>query len=145
MTIDAIGAKIEAYEQLRERADKLKDDLAELNSQKDAAEAEVIAAILDAQEQTGVGGMRVEYNGRKYAVTVQNYYTIPKAHRDDVLEMMRLLGMGDLIQERVDDRTLTNELEAATEENGGELPDMYSELVDSLAGYTKSTLMRRKA
>ena len=145
MTIDAIGAKIEAYEQLRERADKLKDDLAELNRQKDAAEAEVIAAILDAQEQTGVGGMRVEYNGRKYAVTVKNYYTIPKANRDDVLEMMRLLGMGDLIQERVDDRTLTNDLEAAAEENGGELPDMYTELVDSLAGYTKSTLMRRKA
>lgn len=145
MTIDDIGAKIEAYEQLRERAEQLKDDLAELNKQKDAAEAEVIAAILDAQEQTGVGGMRVEYNGRKYAVTVKNYYTIPKANRDDVLEMMRLLGMGDLIQERVDDRTLTNELEAATEENGGELPDMYSELVDSLAGYTKSTLMRRKA
>ena len=145
MTIDAIGAKIEAYEQLRERADKLKDDLAELNRQKDAAEAEVIAAILDAQEQTGVGGMRVEYNGRKYAVTVKNYYTIPTANRDDVLEMMRLLGMGDLIQERVDDRTLTNDLEAAAEENGGELPDMYTELVDSLAGYTKSTLMRRKA
>ena len=145
MTIDDIGAKIEAYEQLRERADKLKDDLTELNRQKDAAEAEVIAAILDAQEQTGVGGMRVEYNGRKYAVTVKNYYTIPKANRDDVLEMMRLLGMGDLIQEREDDRTLTNELEAATEENGGELPDMYSELVGSLAGYTKSTLMRRKA
>lgn len=145
MTVDAIGAKIEAYEQLRERAEQLKDELTELNKQKDAAEAEVIAAILDAQEQTGVGGMRVEYNGRKYAVTVKNYYTIPKANRDDVLEMMRLLGMGDLIQERVDDRTLTNELEAATEENGGELPDMYSELVDSLAGYTKSTLMRRKA
>lgn len=145
MTIDAIGAKIEAYEQLRERAEQLKDDLTELNKQKDAAEAEVIAAILDAQEQTGVGGMRVEYNGRKYAVTVKNYYTIPKANRDDVLEMMRLLGMGDLIQERVDDRTLTNELEAATEENGGELPDMYSELVDSLAGYSKSTLRRVKA
>lgn len=145
MTIDAIGAKIEAYEQLRERAEQLKDELTELNKQKDAAEAEVIAGILDAQEQTGVGGMRVEYNGRKYAVTVKNYYTIPKANRDDVLEMMRLLGMGDLIQERVDDRTLTNELEAATEENGGELPDMYSELVDSLAGYSKSTLMRRKA
>lgn len=142
---EAIGLKIQVYETLREAAENAKAALAELNKQLDAAEAEVISAILDMSEQTGVEDMRVGYEGRNYSVTVKNFYSIPKPHRDAAFEEMRNLGMGDLIQEKVDDRTLTKELEAAREESGGELPEEYSGLAEMLTQYTKTTLRRVKA
>ena len=145
MKLDTIAAKIAAFEELREQYDALKEQLSDLNARKDAAEAEVITAILDAQEQTGVEGLRVGYDGRSYSVTVKNYYTIPKPKRDAAFEQMRNLGMGDLIQERVDDRTLTKELEAFYEENGGALPPEYDPLLENLSNYSKSALRRVKA
>ena len=137
--------KIGVYEELRSAAEELKARLEELNRQRDAAEAEVITALLDIREQTGAENMRIEYEGRNYSVTVKNYYTVPKPKRDVAFEMMRDLGMGDLIQERVDDRTLTKELETVAEEHGGQLPDYYAPLVDNLSVYGKSTLRRVKA
>jgi len=145
MTTEAIGTKIQAYESLREQADELAAQLKELNARKDAAEADVIGAILDAQEQTGVEGLRISYEGRNYSVTVKNYYTIPKANRDAAFETMRNLGMGDLIQEKVDDRTLTKELEGVYENMGGMFPEEYDTLFCSLSTYSKSALRRVKA
>ena len=145
MSCDAIGMKIQVYESLREAVDAAKAALSELNKQLDAAEADVIAAILDAQEQTGVEGLRVGYEGRNYSVTVKNYYTIPKPKRDAAFEVMRNLGMGDLIQEKVDDRTLTKELESVFEENGCTYPEEYGPLFENLSSYSKSALRRVKA
>lgn len=145
MTTDAIGTKIQIYESLREAAETAKAALSEINKQLDAAEADVISAILDAQEETGVEGLRVGYEGRNYSVTTKSYYTIPKAKKDEAFEAMRDLGMGDLIQEKVDDRTLTKELEAVREDHDGELPDEYAPLLDMVSTYTKSALRRVKA
>ena len=140
-----IGMLIQNYEDLREESEVMKSQLDEINRKRDAAEAAVISVILDTQEQTGVEGMRVGYDGRNYSVTVKNYYTIPKPKRYAAFEQMRNLGMGDLIQERVDDRTLTKELEAVYEENGGALPPEYDSLLENLSNYSKSALRRVKA
>ena len=145
MSGSAIGELIGTYESLREESEALKAQLDELNKRKDAAEAAVISTLLDIQEQTGAEHMRIEYEGRNYSVTVKNYYTIPKPKRDAAFEQMRNLGMGDLIQERVDDRTLTKELEAVYEENGGALPPEYDPLLENLSNYSKSALRRVKA
>ena len=144
MTVESIGIKIAAYEELRRKAEEMKAELEALNKEKDADEADVIAAILDAQEQTGVDGLGVSYEGRKYSVAVKNYYSIPKLKRDAAFEQMRCLGMGDLIQERVDDRTLTKELDGVFEENGGVFPPEYLPLFDNLTRYGKSALRRVK-
>ena len=144
MTENEIGRKIAAYEDLRAKAEEMKAQLEELTRRKDAAEADVIAAILDAQEQAGVQSLSFTYEDRRYAVSVKNYYTIPKANRDEAFERMRELGMGDLIQERVDDRTLTKELEYVLEENGGLFPAAYEPLCSKLTQFGKSTLRRVK-
>lgn len=144
MIMDAIGARIGRYEALREQAEELKAQLEELNKQKDAAEAEVISAILDKQEECGTD-LRVSYEGRNYSVAVKNYYAIPKGNRDAAFSALRGLGLGDLIQEKVDDRTLTKELETAREEAGGTLPGDYDELLELTTQYPKTTLRRVKA
>lgn len=143
MKMDTIAAKIAAFEGLREQADALKEQLTELNKQKDAAEADVIQAMLDMEEETGTA-LRVGYEGRNYSVSVKNYYSIPKGSRDAAFEELRGLGMGDLIQEKVDDRTLTKELQTVFEENGCQFPEEYGPLFEQLNQYSKPTLRRVK-
>ena len=142
---DTIGLKITAYEELRAEAEALKAQLDEMNKRRDAMEAEVISAILDAQEETGVEALRINHAGRNYSVTVKNYYSIPKAQRDAAFEEMRNLGMGDLIQEKVDDRTLTKELGTIFEENGCQFPEEYDNLFQCMSQYEKPALRRVKA
>lgn len=144
MQMDTIARKIAVYEELREQADAAKEELAELNRQKDAAEAEVISAMLDMEEETGTS-VRIGYEGRNYSVSARNFYSIPKASRDLAFDQLRNLGMGDLIQEKVDDRTLTKELDTVFEENGCAFPEEYSPLFALLNQYSKSTLRRVKA
>ena len=145
MSTSAIGKLIEEYENLRTESEEKKAELDALNKRRDAAEGAVITAILDAQEQTGVEGLRVGWDGRNYSVTVKNYYTIPKPNRDAAYEAMRNLGMGDLITEKVDDRSLTKELEEVFEENGCMYPEEYIPLFQLMNNYVKTALRRVKA
>ena len=78
-------------------------------------------------------------------MSAKNFYSIPKASRDLAFDQLRNLGMGDLIQEKVDDRTLTKELDTVFEENGCAFPEEYSPLFALLNQYSKSTLRRVKA
>ena len=145
MSTSAIGKLIEEYENLRTESEEKKAELDALNKRRDAAEGAVITAILDAQEQTGVEGLRVGWDGRNYSVTVKNYYTIPKPNRDAAYEAMRNLGMGDLITEKVDDRSLTKELEEVFEENGCMYPEEYIPLFQLMNNYVKTALRRVRA
>ena len=141
---EAIGLKIQVYEALREAAENAKAALSEINKQLDAAEAEVISALLDMEEETGTS-VRIGYEGRNYSVSARNFYSIPKASRDLAFDQLRNLGMGDLIQEKVDDRTLSKELETVYEEHGCQFPEEYAPLFGWLTQYDKSTLRRVKA
>jgi len=57
-------------------------------------------------------------------------------------DVLREQGLGDLIVEKVDPRTLQSSVRAMAEENDGELPE---ELVECLSIYEKLTLSKRKA
>ena len=144
MKMESIAAKIAAFEELRTQADELKEQLSELNKQKDAAEAEVIRAMLDMEEETGTA-VRVGYEGRNYSVSVKQYYSIPKDKKDLAFTCLRDLGMGDLIQEKVDDRTLTKERSTIFEENGCQFPEEYDNLFQCMSQYEKPALRRVKA
>ena len=144
MKMESIAAKIAAFEELRTQTDELKEQLSELNKQKDAAEAEVIRAMLDMEEETGTA-VRVGYEGRNYSVSVKQYYSIPKDKKDLAFICLRELGMGDLIQEKVDDRTLTKELSTIFEENGCQFPEEYENLFQCMSQYEKPALRRVKA
>ena len=144
MKMESIAAKIAAFEELRTQTDELKEQLSELNKQKDAAEAEVIRAMLDMEEETGTA-VRVGYEGRNYSVSVKQYYSIPKDKKDLAFICLRDLGMGDLIQEKVDDRTLTKELSTIFEENGCQFPEEYDNLFQCMSQYEKPALRRVKA
>ena len=53
ITNDALKSKIQRYEELRSQGDALKDQVTEINRQRDALEAEIIADMLDNRQVAG--------------------------------------------------------------------------------------------
>ena len=152
LDVTGVTALVEQYETLRAQAEELEGELKELKSQRDAAEREVIRALLDAMEQTGVDDLTVKVGGYKYGASAKEYYSIPKEAQAEAFPLLRELNMGDLIVERVDDRTLSKELRdvmdlyAATHpEEAGRFPMEYEPLLAQLKRYVKPALTRRKA
>ena len=143
VNLSAISEMIADYER-RKAANKEAEDMLKIaKAETDRLEAQIIQLILDAEEACGLDDLSMEVAGRKYGVAVKSYWRIPAAHKDEAFKLLREIGMGDLITERVDDRTLTREINDILEANKGELPEMYGGLY--LEGYDKTTLTNRKA
>lgn len=141
--VNILSTAIRRFEALREEQAAQKERLAVLTAQVGEAETEIIRQLLDLAEAMGAGSARVTVDGRNYSVSEATYYRIPKAARDTAFPALRQLGMGYLIQEKVDDRTLTRELALRAEEHGGQLPEEYEAL--GLESYSRPKLMNRKA
>jgi histidyl-tRNA synthetase len=141
--LQTIDRKIGNYEEIKSELASAKDVVSKLTEQLNAAEAEVITSLLDLAEQTGAEKTRVTVNGRNYSVTVKSYYHIPKERCDQAFPTLRAFGLGHLIQEKVDDRSLTNELNAIAEQNGGLLPAEYDDI--GMTSYDKPRLSSTRA
>lgn len=138
----SLQAALAAYEAAKE--EKTRAEAAAKEAAAAAAELEqkVIDLMVMHAEQSGVDALTVTVNARRYQVVQKDYWNIPAAARGEAFPALRDLGLGYLIQERVDDRTLTRVLNEVTEEYGGTLPDEYGPL--QLTRYTKTTLSSRK-
>lgn len=145
MEIQNLSALITAYADLKQRKDDLKARLSDLEKQLQAAEREAVDAMLDACESAGLNaqGFRVQVGGRNYSVSTKAYYTIKAEDKEAAFSALRGLGLDYLILQRVDDRSLTREMNEAALENGGELPEEYARL--PLSAYEKTVLSSRKA
>ena len=143
VNLSAISEMIADYERRKAANKEAEDMLKVAKAETDRLEAQIIQLILDAEEACGLDDLSMEVAGRKYGVAVKSYWRIPAAHKDEAFKLLREIGMGDLITERVDDRTLTREINDILEANKGELPEMYGGL--HLEGYDKTTLTNRKA
>ncbi|MBR7189068.1 MAG: hypothetical protein IKD53_11015 [Clostridia bacterium] len=133
------------YEAIRAQYEEADAALKELRQQRDAAEQEVVRSILTMAEETGADDLTVKVGPYKYSAAMKDYFGITKAEQDEAFPLLRELGHGDLITERVDDRTLSKELMGVMADNDGELPPEYEPLMLHLNRYTKTTLTRRKA
>lgn len=115
------------YEAVRSVYDELNERLEEARKNKEAAEKAVVMAILDVAERTGIDDLKVKVEGRNYGVKVKDFFSIPKADRAEAYQLLKELGHGDLVVEKVDDRTLSNEMAGVIEQFRAEHPDSIEE------------------
>ena len=146
MNINSLSELIRTLEDMRAEKERLEDALKDVNAHKERQEQEIITAMMDLAEQSGLdsaAAFSVVVDGRKYGVSIKSYYSIKAEDRDEAFSRLRDLGLGDLIKESVDQRTLTSTLNTISEGNDGSLPEEYATIPMSV--YEKSTLTRRKA
>lgn len=142
--MSTLTERIGALAQLKELKNEIAENLKSCNAQIEQAEKEIIASMLDLADAAGLddpSGFTVDVAGRRYGIKVKPFYSIKKDQRDEAFAALRALGLGDLIVEKVDDRTLTKALEEAADEEGC-LPPEYGILPVSV--YEKTTITDRK-
>lgn len=144
MDVKTLSEHIETLRQLKERKKELADIVKENNAAIEEQEKLVISSMLDLAEAAGLddpASFTVDVGGRRYGVKVKPYYSIRKDQRDEAFAALRTLGLGDLIVEKVDDRTLTKALEEAADADGV-LPPEFEILPVSV--FEKTTITDRK-
>lgn len=144
MNLDTLSEHISNLSALKERKKELADLVKENNAAIEEQEKLVISSMLDLAEAAGLddpASFTVDVGGRRYGVKVKPYYSIRKDQRDEAFAALRTLGLGDLIVEKVDDRTLTKALEEAADADGV-LPPEFEILPVSV--FEKTTITDRK-
>ena len=149
MEMSQVKDLVLSYEAIRSVCDELDEKIKEAKAQKEDAEKKLIMAILDIEEKTGIDDLKVKVEGRNYSVRVKNYFRIPKAEQAVAFQLLKELGKGDIVVEKVDERTLTKEMEYESEkyrvnhpDSAEEFPAEYEELLAHMERYDKPSLSR---
>lgn len=139
--MSTLDEKVREY---KECLDK-KDELAELtkanNALKEQLEQEICNIMVEEEKPSTV------VDGFNYSLQQKTEYS-KKSDADlaaaglDFFTVLREQGLGDLIVEKVDPRTLNSTCKNLAEENDGELPE---ELMEVLNSYEKLGISKRKA
>lgn len=136
-----LDAKVHEYQLLLEKKERLAEETKENNKAKDALEQEICQMMVDEEKpDTTVDGYKFSLQeGTVYSKLGDEKLAEKNL---DFLDTLRDVGLGDIIVERVDARTLNSTCRNMAEENDGELPE---ELKEVLNIYPKLSLLRRKA
>ena len=136
-----LDEKVREYKALLDRKEELAELTKENNAAKEALEQEICQMMVDEEKPSTI------VDGFTYSLQQTTMYS--KKSEEALAEagivffdVLREQGLGDLIVEKVDPRTLQSSVRAMAEENDGELPE---ELVECLSIYEKLTLSKRKA
>lgn len=149
MEVSQIKDLVLSYEAVRSVYDELEEKMKEARANKEEAEKKLIMAILDVEEKTGIDDLKVKVEGRNYGVKVKDFFSIPKADQAAAYQILKDLGHGDIVVEKVDDRTLSKEMATVIEtyrashpNSAEEFPAEYEELLSHMNRYPKPSLSR---
>lgn len=142
--METLSDKLRALQYLTDQKREIDKVAKDLSGRIEEQKAAIQRAIIDQAEEMGISAadFSVTVDGRKYGLTIKSYYSINAADREEAFPMLRLLGLGDLIVEKVDDRGLTKRLQEIAEENGGALPEDYGRL--PVSQFEKTDIYNRK-
>lgn len=137
--MNILDQKIREYKSVLDRKEELANLTKENNAAKEELEQEICRMMVDEEKPSTV------VDGFTYSLQQKTMYS--KKSEEALAEagikffdVLREQGLGDLIVEKVDPRTLQSSVSALAEE--GELPE---ELVECLSIYEKLALSKRKA
>ena len=136
----ALDDMIREYQAVLDKKDELAELTKENNAKKDKLEQEICQLMIEEEKPSEV------VDGYNYSLKQEMYYSkvgdetlIEKGV--DFLEVLREQGLGDIIVEKVDPRTLNSTCKGIVEEQG-EFPEELREVISS---YEKLGISRRKA
>lgn len=135
-----LDERVREYQKVLEEKDRLAEATRENNKLKEELEQEICQIMIDEDKPD------TTVDGYKYSLKQETMYS--KLSEDklmgkgiDFFELLREQGIGDIIVEKVDPRTLNSTCKGIVEEQG-ELPE---DLADALSIYEKLGILRRKA
>ena len=127
---------LDRYNSLLARKEELAALTTENNKEIEVARAELANAMIDEEVE------KITRNGYSFSVGEKVHYTKKGGVDEALYEALRDDGLGDIIRETVNPRTLQATMKELAERNDGELPEQYREFI---AEYRFFDVGRRKA
>lgn len=116
--------KVDELKELLDEKDDLKAKTIMNNKAIDSCKKE-LADMMVAEET-----IKVTKAGFSYSLQEKTRYSKKAGCDDELFEALRINDMGDLIKETVNAQTLQGAMSSMAEENGGELPDDFTDVIN---------------
>lgn len=133
--MNAILQKIDDYKELLDR----KDELAALTKENNVAVENCrneLAELMIAEECT-----KISRSGFTYSLTPKTKYSKKAGTDEQLMEMLRAYGLGDIIKETVNANTLQGAMSELAAENDDTLPEEWAEVISE---YSYMDVSKRK-
>ena len=115
--------KVDDYRVLLDEKDRLKDATTENNKAVEQCRDELAQMMIDEECQ------KVSRSGFTYSLQPKTKYSKATGKDDELFEVLREEGLGDLIKETVNAQTLQGAMTNLAEENDGDLPEKFVALI----------------
>lgn len=136
MTTKELQDAIVVYNDAIQEKERLAEEVKENNALVEKCRNELADAMLEAEVPS------MTFLGYSWTVTPKTKYNKAAGADEELFEQLRADGLGDLIKETVNQNTLQAALKNLAEENGGDLPENYTGLINE---YSFNDITRRKS
>ena len=116
--------KVDQLKGLMDEKDNLKARTTENNKALDICKKELADMMLE-EETT-----KITRSGFSYSLQEKVRYSKKAGCDNDLFDLLRENGLGDLIKETVNAQTLQGAMSNLAEENGGELPEGFGDVIN---------------
>ena len=130
-----IAELADQYQAAKDNAERIEAELQDAKAFRDNLKGRLIDAMLE-EETDSIGR-----NGRRYTVCAKTKYSKAAGADDQLFDLLREQGLGDIIRETVNANTLQAAMKQLAEDNGGELPEEYRECINEY-NYTDISVRR---
>lgn len=127
---------IEHYNYLLGCKDQLNAQLKDINEEIELKRVELADAMIDADVP------KVTHLGYSWSVGTKTRFSKKAGADEELFEMLRDNGLGDIIKETVNAQTLQGTMSGIAAENDGELPDEWKDVINV---YEFNDITRRKS
>lgn len=125
-----IFSLIDEYKELMDKKDQLKDATTENNKALEAKRKELAQTMIDAESP------KVSRGGFLYSLQDKTKYNkIGGCDEKAFFDTLEEHGLGDIIKRTVSAQTLNGAMAVLVEENGGELPEDFTDFVNPYQYY----------
>lgn len=142
-----LDEKVREYKAVLDQKDKLADLTKENNAEKERLEAEICQIMIDEEKpSTVVDGFTYSLQ-QKIIFSKKSEEDLAVLKQEEGLEFFDVLreqGIGDIIVEKVDPRTLQSTIAGMVEELG-DIAELPEDLAKCLSIYEKLSISKRKA
>lgn len=128
--------KLDKYNELLSKKEELAALTTENNKAIELARTELTNAMIDAEVD------KLSRHGFNFTLGEKVQYSKVGGVDEELMEALRDDGLGDIIKETVNPKTLQATMRELAEQNGGELPEQYREMIRE---YRYFDVGRRKA
>jgi 5'-3' exonuclease len=124
-----IMEQVDAYRELLDEKDRLKEATTENNKAIEAARDTLAQTMLD--EETP----KISRSGYSYTMQPKTKYSKASGKDEELMDTLRSFGLGDLIKETVNAQSLQGAMSNLASENDDALPDEFADCVNTFEFY----------